>query len=335
MKAVAYTAEGGLEVVDRPEPEPGPADVIIDVERCGICGSDLHMRRSGMLPPGAVMGHEFAGTVVARGDEATTLAEGDRVAVLPAVRCGRCRSCLEGRDAICLEQMAFMLGIGTVDGAYAEYVRIAEKSCFPMPAAMTPEQGALVEPYAVGLHAVRRSRVTPTSVVGVIGAGPIGLMTLAALHDTGVEHVVVAERSETRAAMAQTMGADAVVDDADRLGGALDAELDVVFECAGVPSAPQSAMQQVRVGGEVVLVGVTDPNEPLTLLSFLWIAKEVDVKACLAYSTDEFGEAVQAVASGAVDAGLMVSDVRPLDAAEASFDELLRPGGPVKVLLQP
>src|SRR5438874_3600774 len=112
MKAVAYTAEGGLEVVDRPEPQPGPADVIIDVERCGICGSDLHMRRSGMLPTGSVMGHEFAGTVVARGEEAASLAEGAHVAVLPAVRCGHCRTCLEGRDAICLEQGAHMIGIG-------------------------------------------------------------------------------------------------------------------------------------------------------------------------------------------------------------------------------
>src|SRR5205823_8263564 len=128
------------------------------------------------------------------------------VAVLPAVRCGHCRTCLEGRDAICLEQGAHMIGIGGPDGAYAEYVRIAAKSCFPMPAGMTPEQGALVEPYAVGLHAVRRSRVTPTSVVGVIGAGPIGLMTLAALRGAGVEHVAVAEPSETRAGMAAAMG---------------------------------------------------------------------------------------------------------------------------------
>src|SRR5206468_4460696 len=117
VRAVAYQANGTLVVVDKPEPRAGPGQAVVAVERCGICGSDLHLRRSGMLAPGAVMGHEFAGTVVARGDEATTLAEGDRVAVLPAVRCGRCRSCLEGRDAICLEQMAFMLGIGTVDGA--------------------------------------------------------------------------------------------------------------------------------------------------------------------------------------------------------------------------
>ena len=255
--------------------------------------------------------------------------------VLPAVRCGRCRTCLEGRDAICLEQGEYMLGIGTMDGAYAELVRIAAKSCFPMPAGMSAEQGALVEPYAVGLHAVRRSRVKPDSVVGVIGGGPIGLMTLAALRAEGARHVAVAERSETRAALAATMGAEAVVNDADRLAGALDAEFDVIFECAGVPSAPQSALQQVRVGGEVVLVGVTDPDKPLTLLSFLWIVKEVDMKACLAYTTDEFVEAVGAVAGGTVDAALMVSDVRPLEAANASFEDLVRPGGPVKILLAP
>src|SRR2546423_9859921 len=115
MRAVAYTAGGTLEVVDKPEPEPGPEDVIVAVERCGICGSDLHLRRSGMLPPGAVMGHEFAGTVVARGDEVADVSEGMRVAVLPTVRCGRCRACVEGRDAICLEQGAYALGLGTID----------------------------------------------------------------------------------------------------------------------------------------------------------------------------------------------------------------------------
>src|SRR5947208_4010529 len=154
MRALAYGADDSFAVVDRPDPEPGPGEVVVAVERCGICGSDLHLRQSHMLPPGSVMGHEFGGTVVARGDHVDGLAEGTRVAVLPAVRCGTCRTCVEGRDAICLEQSRFMLGIGTEDGAYAEYVRIAAKSCFPMPHDMTPEQGALFEPYAVGLHAV-------------------------------------------------------------------------------------------------------------------------------------------------------------------------------------
>ena len=335
MRAVAYV-DGALQVVDKPDPSPGPDEVVVAVERCGICGSDLHLHRSGMLPPGAVMGHEFAGTVVGLGDEAIGVVEGTRVAVLPTVRCGTCRTCVEGRDAICLTQGARALGLGALDGAYAEYVAIAAQSCFPMPPGMTPEQGALVEPYAVGLHAVRRSRTTaPGAKVGVIGAGPIGLMTLAALRASGVEDVAVAERSPTRAQLAAAMGATAVVDDADNLSGALDGELDVIYECAGVPAAPQSAMFQVRPGGEVVLVGITDPDQPLQLLSFLWIIKEVDVIGCLGYSSAEFAEGVAAVAGGVVDPELMVSEVRPLDAAQASFDDLLQPGGPIKLLLDP
>jgi threonine dehydrogenase-like Zn-dependent dehydrogenase len=109
----------------------------------------------------------------------------------------------------------------------------------------------------------------------------------------------------------------------------------VVFECAGVPSTPDLAMQNVRVGGEVMLVGVTDPGQPLPLTGVLWMVKEVDLHPCLGYTNAEFGEAVEAVASGAVDVATVVSGIRPLEDADRSFEELTQAGGPVKVLLTP
>lgn len=151
MRAVAMGPHGKLHVVDKPEPEPGPDDVVIAVERCGICGSDLHLRTSGMCPPGAVMGHEFAGRVAATGDQVRGLTEGQRVAVLPAGRCGVCRPCREGRDELCGDQLRVSLGLGINDGAYAEYVSTGAATCFPLPEGMTWDQGALVEPYAVGV----------------------------------------------------------------------------------------------------------------------------------------------------------------------------------------
>ena len=337
MRAVALSPAGDLDVVDRPEPEPGPDDVVLEVGRCGICGSDLHLKASGFLPPGTVMGHEFAGTVVAVGDEVDGKMAGRRVSVLPAMRCGTCSYCVSGEDQLCPNQGATSLGLGFMDGAYAELVRVRAATCYPLPDSMTDDQGALVEPYAVGLHAVRRSRVVdnPDALTAVIGAGPIGLMTLAALKAAGATNVVVAERSESRAAVAEAMGATAVVDDANRLMRAMGQGADVVFDCAGVPATPGIAVEVARAGGQVVLVGVVNIGEMIPIPGALWVVKEVDVRTCLAYTNAEFAEAVDAVHAGAIDPTQVVSDVRPLEAAAASFEDLLRPGGPIKVLLAP
>lgn len=345
MRAVAFTADGTLEVVDKPEPTAGPYDVVVAVERCGICGSDLHLKQAGLLPPGAVMGHEFGGAVVAVGSEVSDVAEGQRVAVLPADRDRTCAACEAGKDHLCGLQFGTGIGLGMQDGAYAEFVRAPARSCFPLPDGMTPEQAALVEPFAVALHGVRRSRASKAfghaggragvETAAIIGAGPIGLLTLAALRREGVTDIAVAERSDTRAAIAEGMGATTVVGDASRLGNALGEPPEVVFDCAGVTATPPLALEIVRMGGQVVLVGVVNPGDMLPMPGLLWVVKEVDVLPSIAYTLEEFGESVDAVAGGAVDPGLVVSDVRPLEAAEASFGELAQPGGPVKVLLSP
>jgi (R,R)-butanediol dehydrogenase/meso-butanediol dehydrogenase/diacetyl reductase len=335
MRALAYGADDSFAVVERPDPAPGPGQVVVAVERCGICGSDLHLKASRLLPAGAVLGHEFAGAIASTGDGVTGWREGDRVVVLPMARCGTCQPCLRGDDQLCLDQARTALGLGFNDGAFAEYVATDASACFSMPDAMTVEQGALVEPYAVGLHAVRRSRADAGSTVGIIGAGPIGLMTLAALRREGVDHVVVAERSDRRAEVAARLGAEVVLDDANRLSTAFAGPLDVIFECAGTAATPQVALNEVRSGGEVVLVGVAGPMDSISLLGVPWVVKEVDVHPCFAYTTAEFGEAVEAVAAGALHAASLGSDVRPLDAADTAFTELVQPRGPVKVLLAP
>lgn len=335
MRAVAYRADGHLGVVDKPDPEPGPGEVVVGVERCGICGSDLHMTTSGLLQPGAVLGHEFAGTIAAVGPDVAGLAEGERVAVRPMVACGACAACRAGQDQLCFDLAGTSLGLGFNDGAFAEYVRTVASACYPMPARMTAEQGALVEPYAVGLHAVRRSSARTASLVGIIGAGPIGLMTLAALRSAGVEHVAIAERSDRRADVARRLGAAVVLDDANRLSTAFDSPLDVIFECAGAAATPQIALNEVRSGGEVMLVGIAGPMDTISLLGVPWLVREVDVRPCFAYTAREFGEAVDVVAGGTLDAAALESDVRPLEAADGAFTELTRPDGPVKVLLAP
>ncbi|MDQ3679757.1 MAG: alcohol dehydrogenase catalytic domain-containing protein [Actinomycetota bacterium] len=337
MRAVALGAEGRLEVVVKDRPGAGPEDVIVSVERCGICGSDVHLRASGLLPVGAVMGHEFAGTIAEAGAGApVALHPGRRVSVLPARRCGTCDACRAGKGQLCPAQAFSALGLGVNDGAYAEYVRVPAASCHVLPENMGPEQGALVEPYAVGLHAVARSRAGGggAAAVGIIGAGPIGLMCLAALRHSGVGGVIVAEPSRSRAAVAEAMGAT-VVDDARRLGRGAGAPLDVVFDVTGVVSTPALALEAVRPGGQVVLVGTPGPGQAMPMPGLLWVVKEVEVTPSIAYTDQEFAIAVAAVAAGAVDADLLVSDVRPLDAAERCFAELAQPDAPAKLMLAP
>ncbi len=237
---------------------------------------------------------------------------------------------------LCSTQFFSAIGLGLNDGAYAEYVRVPATSCHVLPADVTPEQGALVEPYAVALHAVGRSRsVGDTDLaVGIIGAGPIGLMCLAALVRAGTRSVVVAERSSLRATVAEAMGA-AVVEDARRLGQAAACPLDVVFDATGSVETPAIAVETVRPGGQVVMVGTPGPGRAVPMPGLLWVVKEVDVMPSVAYTDEEFAAAAAEVAAGALDRDLVVSDIRPLDAAHRSFEELSGLDAPVKVLLAP
>ncbi|MDQ1402617.1 MAG: (R,R)-butanediol dehydrogenase / meso-butanediol dehydrogenase / diacetyl reductase [Actinomycetota bacterium] len=337
MRAVSVLPGGELAVVDKPDPTPGEGEVVIAVERCGICGSDLHLKSSGLIGPGAVMGHEFCGRVVDRGAGTDGVAEGDLVSVLPSGRCGVCALCVSGRSELCPAQAMTAIGLGFNDGAYAEFCKAPVRSCYPIPDGMTVEQGALVEPYAVALHAVHRSRVVadPGLKVGVIGAGPIGLLTVAALRGEGATNVVVAERAEMRAELASSMGAASLVSNAGALATAFGGEQpDVIFDCAGSPLTPPLALEAVTAGGEIVLVGVVDIGQTLDMPGLLWIIKQVDVRSSIAYTDEEFGQSVDAVAKGVIDPAVLVSDTRPLAAAQASFDDLAA-GRAVKLLLSP
>lgn len=335
MRALAFTA-GDLDVVDKPDPEPGRDEVVVRVARCGICGSDLHLAASGLLPAGSVMGHEFAGTVEAVGSDVRGLSPGDRIAAMPTGRCdGSCPACSRGRTALCGSQGARSIGLGLNDGAYAELVRVLATSCFRLPPQMSFDTGALVEPYAVALHAVRRSGVTSdTGPVAIIGAGPIGLLLLAALRYAGITDVVVAEPSATRAALAASFGAGDVFKDARALVSRPEPAA-VVFDCAGVAATTPVAVEAARPGGTVVLVGAVNPGETLPMPGLLWLVKEVDVIPALGYETAEFGEAVEHLAAGAVDESALVSEVIPLERGADAFAALGRPGGPVKVMFDP
>ncbi|MEO7429073.1 MAG: alcohol dehydrogenase catalytic domain-containing protein, partial [Acidimicrobiales bacterium] len=209
MPAAVLRGPGRLEVSDVPVPAVGADDVLVAVELCGICGSDLHMVLEGWGAPGSWQGHEWIGTVAAVGDAVTRWQPGDIVVGGPTVRCGSCPMCVAGRPSLC--QQRDTPGIGLEQGAFATFKLSPSAELLALPAGLDRRAAALAEPLAVALHGIHQGRVEPGQRVLVLGAGPIGALSIAALRALGVDDVACAEPSPARRALATAAGATTVV----------------------------------------------------------------------------------------------------------------------------
>jgi len=336
MKAAVFRGAGQIEVTDVPKPEPESGEVLIRVAYCGICGSDLEAFHTGMYEPGLIIGHEFAGTIVEVGPGVTGWQVGDRVVVNDAIPCGECLPCREGRLDAC--QSLTMIGV-THDGAMAEYTKITVKGLHRLPPGVTLRQGALVEPLAVALHGVRRSRLKPGDRAVVMGAGPIGLLTLQGALAAGARMVAVTEVDATRAALASQLGATAVLDPArDNVSVAL-ADLtdglgpDVIYICTGAPGPFRDAVSLVRKGGQIFILGMC--VEPVDM-DFMTVAlSDLCIEGSLA-GRDSFPAAIDWIAQRRVQVDPLVSHEIALDqVVPRGFNVLDTPGsGAVKILVR-
>jgi (R,R)-butanediol dehydrogenase / meso-butanediol dehydrogenase / diacetyl reductase len=301
VRAARFHGRGDIRVEDVPDPKVGPGQVEVSVDWCGICGTDLHEFLEGpIFIPAAgaphpitgqtvpvVMGHEFAGVVSAVGDGVSGLQEGDRVAVEPYYVCGECVACAAGRYNIC-RKLGF-IGLSGQDGGFAEKCVVDARWVHRL-GDLPTDVGALVEPLAVGYHAVRLSGVREGGTAAVFGAGPIGLVTAAALRAVGAGNVIVVEPAAARKEKAQVAGAHTVLDptatdvpDAirDLTGGA---GADVAFECAGIDAVLATAIGSVRPGGTVVNVAIWGHQPQVPMLDL--VLSEVTVVGSLAYCGD-------------------------------------------------
>jgi 2-desacetyl-2-hydroxyethyl bacteriochlorophyllide A dehydrogenase len=312
-------------------PEAGPHDLLIKVAWTGICGTDLAFFREGAPLAGAILGHEFAGRVVAAGAQVQGIAVGDRVVANP---------------------MVDLVGLGRVAGSFAEYLRLpaARPGCnvFPLPATIRDETGALIEPFAVGLHAVNRARVRLDDKVVIYGAGPIGLCVLASLKARGVKQVLVVDPSEKRRSIALAMGASATHDPgtagapafvaahfgSEQLAFARQplALADVAFDCAGVAAAIDDAVHSLARRGRLVLVA--DPHGVALTALRLVMLRELELLGALAYD-DEFHEAIGLLASGVVDLLPLVTHRFALTELDRAFETQMDADNAVKVLVSP
>ena len=313
MKAAVFRGIGQIEVTDVPRPEPEAGEVLIRVGYCGICGSDLEAFHTGMYEPGLIIGHEFAGTVVELGPGVGDWRVGDRVVVNDAIPCGACGPCREGRLDAC--ESLTMIGV-THDGAMAEYARITADGVYRLPDTVTLRQGALVEPLTVALHGVRRSRLKAGDRALVMGAGPIGLLTMQCALLAGARLVAVTEVDATRAALAGRLGAAAVLDPShDNVGVALSSLTggqgpDVVYVCTGAPAPYSDAVSLVRKGGQIYLLGLC--VEPVAADFMSVVMNDLCIEGSLA-GRAEFPAAIDLVAQRRIDVEALVSHEIGLD----------------------
>lgn len=333
MKAVRFTGlHRPLAFETTPDPTPGAGEVVVKVGRCGICGSDLHMSEDEAFgaAPGDVFGHEFAGEVVALGKGAEGLGIGDLVSVIPLKSCGRCAHCRAGEVQWC-EQF------GLQGGGYAEYAVTRPNQCVALPRSASLADGAIIEPLAVALHGVRLSQMRRGDKVLVLGAGPIGLAVAFWAKRAGAEIVVVQDIAEWQRERALQIGADAfVAEPQDPIGSAeraLGGKADIVFECVGVPGLIAQAVNQVRNRGTILLLGLC--TRPDTFNSFAMLSKELRLVTSAFFTRRDYEDALDALAAGAVEPRLMVSETIALDATPEVFESLKRRTHQCKVLIAP
>jgi L-iditol 2-dehydrogenase len=268
MKAVALTNIKTLDVVDVPEVKvPSKGEVLIKVKSVGVCGSDMHYYRTGRIGSQVVaypfvLGHEFAGEIVRVGEDVSALKTGSRVAVDPAMSCGECDQCKAGREHTC-RNLTFLGNPGQSDGCMKEYIIMPANTCFELPDSLSFDDGMLCEPFSIGIYAVKSFGDVSGLDMGILGFGPIGMSVLSALKANDPASVVVSEKLDYRLNIAAGFGANLTVnpikeDLVGKVKAANKNQLDVVFECCGQQDAVAQAIEMLKPGGTLMIVGIPE-----------------------------------------------------------------------------
>lgn len=343
MKSLLLSDYSHFEVVDLPVPALAPDEVLVKVEACGICGSDVHGYdgASGRRIPPIVMGHEAAGTVAGLGREVSEFKRGERVTFDSTVYCGRCGFCARGEINLCEHRQ--VLGVSCGDyrrqGAFAEFVAVPRHILYRLPESISFAEAAMLEAVSVALHGVRLSPLAGAETALVIGAGMIGLLTMQAAKAAGCPRVLIADLDTSRLQLATRIGAD---DTLHVSGESLVAEIlrltsgrgvDVVFEAVGKSETVQAAIGCVRRGGAVTLIGNIAAEAVLPLQNV--VTRQVRLQGSCA-SAGEYPEAIALVVSGKIQVRPLITAIAPLEEGPRWF-ERLHAGEPnlMKVVLTP
>jgi 2-desacetyl-2-hydroxyethyl bacteriochlorophyllide A dehydrogenase len=325
MQAIVFPAAERMALERVPDPTPAADEVVVRVARCGICGTDVHIYRNEYMSSFPVIpGHEFGGTVVEVGRDVTDVQVGDRVAVDPNLYCGHCDYCRNEQANHCRNWQ----GIGiTRPGAFAEYVAAPARACYKLPADMTDQQAAFIEPLACVVHACKRLRIMPGEQALILGAGPMGLLLLQALRHSSASRVVMVEKQPDRIALADRLGAAATVAVGPDQDAAL-AELapdgfGVVVDATGIPAVIEGAFRYLRPRGQYLQFGVAPMHATVTMRPYDIFRNDWQIIGSFALCYT-FLPAIAWLSAGVVDVSELVShQVGPQQFAEA-FDAFAR-----------
>jgi len=334
MRAAVFHSPKDVRIEDIGRPEINSKEALVKVEMASICGTDLSVYKGERrVPAPIVLGHEFAGEILEIGGDLRGFEVGERVAIEPTFACGRCLLCRSGRYNIC-EDREF-LGL-TLDGCFAEYVKVPERSLWKIPKGMGYEGGAMVEPAAVGIHAIDRAGVKVGDYVAISGAGAIGLFALQAAKIAGARTIAI-DRIESRLRLAEELGSDAIIDASEedpregikRLTEGMGA--DIAIEASGSHQASAHSAALVRPGGRVVWVGLAASPVPLNQMAV--VRREIEIFGSLAYVASDFKKSIQLISSGKIKTEPIITHRFPLDEIAHGF-ELLEGQIAVKVLIE-
>ena len=347
MKAVLLRGPNDVLFDEIPVPKITDDEVLVEVKYCGICGSDVHAIPEAILyPPGTYLGHEFSGVITEVGKNVKGWQAGDRVVANPMYSCGRCEACLRGRHSICDDGFKYAIAAQPgleFAGAFAKYIKVSvpERRLYALPDGVDFEEGALVEPLAVCLHAVRMSSLKPVENIVVLGAGCIGLGVIANARHAGAGKIIATEILPRRTAAAKKLGADYVLnpkteDIKERVleitGGC---GVDIVFDCSGAVPAFQSAPAYLKRGGEIILTGIITKEVPI--LPMDWSINEWRLQGTMCYYAEEFPMTINFLENKVAPVKEIISSVIKLDdIIEKGFKTLSNPDNDeIKILVEP
>ena len=340
MRAVIIDKPGEIRIGNVTDPTPQPDEIIVKVGACGICGTDLHISE-GEFPPTPypiVPGHEFAGEVVAGGNnvqpgigtKSTKLTVGTRVAVDPSLFCGHCAFCRTGYGNLCLGWNA----IGdTVNGAFAEYVAVPAANAYVLPEHVSFREAALIEPVSCAVHGIHRLEPRLGDSMLIVGAGTMGLLLLQLALRGGASRVAVLDLNAQRLALAEKLGAYRTATDIEAL---LDAEplgFDCVVDATGVPKAIETAFRAVKRGGKFMVFGVAPSEARVVLSPFSIYNDEITIVGSMAV-LHSYQQAVDLVSGGAINTEIMLTEAFPLEQFSHAL-ELVRQGKGLKTQILP
>ncbi|XP_065837562.1 sorbitol dehydrogenase-like [Oscarella lobularis] len=332
-----------LRIVDRPIPEPGKNQVQISMHSVGICGSDVHYWTHGaigdfVVRAPMVLGHESSGTVTKVGEGVTTLKIGDRVAIEPGIPCRCCGYCREGRYNLCRD-MRFC-ATPPVDGSLARFYVHDADFCYKLPDNVSFEEGALLEPLSVGVHACQRAGVKVGSKVLICGAGPIGLVCLLTAKAFGATKVMITDLDAGRLEKAKSMGADLCIqvtglqpkEIAEKVKNFIGDDLATeTLECSGAEPSIRAGIYSTRSGGTLILVGLGKPEVTLPIVDAS--VREVDIRGIFRYR-NAYPTALEMVATGAVNVKPLVTHHFSLEKSLDAFETAKDPStGAIKVII--